>query len=301
MIIQWYPGHMTKALRMMEKEIAVVDCIIYVLDARAPFSCMNPKLHSVIGDKPIIYAINKIDMAEEKKVKEWAEYFSKKGNTVVILNSTLSGAAKKIESAIRTACQNKIEKYLAKNVTTTLRAMVVGVPNCGKSTLINNLCGKARTVTGNKAGVTKGKQWVRIASGIEIMDTPGTLWPAFDNDLVAKHLAYIGSIKEEVLDIPELSLDFIAEIIDMDPMILTKRYNFEVKEGMSNLEVLENICKSRGLLMKGGEYDYDKGAYALMTDFKKGKLGCITLEKVSDLKKLTVNHRANRKQTKEEK
>lgn len=212
----------------------------------------------------------------------------------------MSGAAKKIEVAIKTACQNKIEKYLAKNVTTTLRAMVVGVPNCGKSTLINNLCGKARTVTGNRAGVTKGKQWVRIASGIEIMDTPGTLWPAFDNDFIAKHLAYIGSIKEEVLDIPELSIDFIAEIREKDSAILSKRYNFEIEEDMSNLEILENICKSRGLLMKGGEYDYDKGAYALMTDFKKGKLGCITLEKVTDLKKLTVNHRASRKQTKEE-
>ncbi len=298
MIIQWFPGHMTKALRMMEKEIAVVDCIIYVLDSRAPFSCVNPKFQQLIGDKPIIYALNKVDMADEKKVKAWAEYFAGKGK-VVILNSTMSGAGKKIESAIREVTKAKVEKYLAKNINTTLRAMVLGVPNCGKSTLINNLCGKSRTVTGNKAGVTRGKQWVRIASGIEIMDTPGTLWPAFDNDFVAKHLAYIGSIKEEVLDIPDLSIDFIDEIRLMDASILEDRYHFEITEDMSNLEVLEAICKSRGLLMKGGDFDYDKGAYALITDFKKGKLGNITLETVSDIKKLTVNHRASRKQDKE--
>ena len=278
MIIQWFPGHMTKALRMMEKEIAIVDCVIYVLDARAPFSSLNPKLHTLIGEKPIIYALNKID----------------------ILNSTVSGATKKIESAIKTACKEKIEKYKAKNINTTLRAMVLGVPNCGKSTLINNLCGKARTVTGNKAGVTKGKQWVKIASGIEIMDTPGTLWPAFDNDYVAKHLAYIGSIKEEVLDIPELSIDFIAEIRDLDPNILTSRYKFEMTPDITNLEILEQIAKSRGLLLRGGEYDYDKAAFALLTDFKKGKLGNITLESVRDIKKLSVNHRAKRKEEKVE-
>lgn len=300
MIIQWFPGHMTKALRMMEKEIAIVDCVIYVLDARAPFSSLNPKLHTLIGEKPIIYALNKIDMADERRVKEWAEYFAKQGSQVIILNSTLSGATKKIESAIKTACKEKIEKYKAKNINTTLRAMVLGVPNCGKSTLINNLCGKARTVTGNKAGVTKGKQWVKIASGIEIMDTPGTLWPAFDNDYVAKHLAYIGSIKEEVLDIPELSIDFIAEIRDLDPNILTSRYKFEMTPDMTNLEILEQIAKSRGLLLRGGEYDYDKAAFALLTDFKKGKLGNITLESVRDIKKLSVNHRAKRKEEKVE-
>ena len=202
MIIQWFPGHMTKAFRLMEKEIKIVDCIIYVLDSRAPFSCVNPKFETLIGDKPIIYAFNKYDISDKKKVDEWINKFFKKDNTrCVTLDSTASGSGKKLESVIREVLSAKIEKFKAKNINTTLRAMVIGVQNCGKSTLINNLCGKSKTVTGNKPGVTKGKQWVKIASGIELLDMPGTLWPAFDNTKVAKHLAYIGSIKEDVLDI----------------------------------------------------------------------------------------------------
>jgi ribosome biogenesis GTPase A len=292
MIIQWFPGHMTKAFRLMEKEIKIVDCIIYVLDSRAPFSCVNPKFETLIGDKPIIYAFNKYDISDKKKVDEWINKFFKKDNTrCITLDSTASGSGKKLESVIREVLYAKIEKFKAKNINTTLRAMVIGVPNCGKSTLINNLCGKSKTVTGNKPGVTKGKQWVKIASGIELLDMPGTLWPSFDNTQVAKHLAYIGSIKEEVLDIPELAVDFIKDMRTLDKSILEDRFSINIDDEMTDLEVLEEICKSRKYLVKGGDVDYDRGCQAIISDFKQGKMGNITLEMYSDLRKLMKKDR----------
>ena len=293
MIIQWFPGHMTKALRMMEKEIKIVDVIIYVLDARAPYSCVNPKLNSIIGDKSIIYVLNKCDMADPTITKEWQIYFSNIGHTCIMLNSTESGTAKKVETAIRNALTTKIERLKSKGINFIMRAMVLGVPNSGKSTLINNLCGVSKAITGDRPGVTKGKQWVKIASGIEILDTPGTLWPAFDNNIVAHHLAYIGSIKEEVLDIPSLSLDFIEEMCSIDPSILTTRYNITIETDDEPVMILENICKSRGYLLKRNELDYDRGAFALINDFKSNRLGKISLEKVSDIKKLKVKDRLN--------
>lgn len=292
MIIQWFPGHMTKAFRLMEKEIKLVDAIIYVLDSRAPFSCVNPKFPSLIGDKPIIYVFSKVDMADRSKVDEWINGYFKKDNTrCIVLNSTASGSGKKVENAIIDVCKPKIDKMQAKGIKATLRAMVIGVPNCGKSTLINNLCGKAKTVTGNKPGVTKGKQWVRIASGIELLDMPGTLWPAFDNTQVAKNLAYIGSIREEVLDIPELALDFIGDMRQIDQVKLEERYNISISEEDSNLEVIERICESRKYLLRGGDYDYDRCCSSIISDFKKGLLGCITLEKFADIKKLMKKDR----------
>lgn len=288
MIIQWYPGHMTKAFRLMENEIKLVDVILYVLDSRAPFSCVNPKFESLIGDKPIIYIFNKLDMSDSAKVDKWIEYFAKDGKyKCLTLDSTASGSGKKIESTIRQVLKDKIERYKLKNINTTLRAMVIGVPNCGKSTLINNLCGKAKTVTGNKPGVTKGKQWVKIASGIELLDMPGTLWPSFDNNSVAKHLAYIGSIREEVLDIPELAMEFIKDMRAMDKTILENRYNISIEDEDENLEVLEKICQSRKFLVRGGDYDYDRGCSAIITDFKSGKMGRVTLESVEQIKILT--------------
>lgn len=291
MVIQWYPGHMSKALKMMEKEIKVVDAIIYVLDARAPFSCVNPKLNKIIGEKPIIYVLNKADMADDKKIIEWQKYFTTNKSICIILNSVLSGSGKKIENALNIACKLKIERNKNKGINTTLRAMVLGVPNSGKSTLINNLCGKSKTVTGNKAGVTRGKQWVRIASGIELLDTPGTLWPSFENNFVAQHLAYIGSIKEEVLDIPELAISFIKEMLEIDKSVIEKRYSIIISQSNTYLEILEKICLSRGYLLKGNELDFDRGSLALINDFKSGKLGKITLESTADIKKLIKKNR----------
>lgn len=292
MIIQWYPGHMTKAFRLMEKEIKLVDAIIYVLDSRAPFSCVNPKFPSLIGEKPIIYVFNKSDLADSVKVDAWINgYFRKQNTRCIVLNSTASGSGKKLENAIKDVCSEKIERFKQKGINPTLRAMVIGVPNSGKSTLINNLCGKAKTVTGNKPGVTKGKQWVKIASGIELLDMPGTLWPAFDNNAVARHLAYIGSIREEVLDIPELALEFIREMRGIDKSILETRYNITISDDATDLEVMEDICVARKYLLRGGDYDYDRCCSAIISEFKQGKLGKITLDDFKDLKLLMKKDR----------
>ena len=292
MIIQWFPGHMTKAFRLMEKEIKLVDAIIYVLDSRAPFSCVNPKFPSLIGDKPIIYVFNKSDLADVSKLDEWINgYFKRENTRCIVLDSTSSGSGKKVESAIKDVCKGKIDKFKAKGINPTLRAMVIGVPNSGKSTLINNLCGKAKTVTGNKPGVTRGKQWVKIASGIELLDMPGTLWPAFDNTHVARHLAYIGSIREEVLDIPELALDFIGDIRHIDKEILEKRFNITIDDNDTNLEVIESICQSRKYVVRGGDYDYERCCSAIISEFKQGKLGKITLDNFKELKMLMKKDR----------
>lgn len=291
MIIQWFPGHMNKALKMMENEIKIVDAVIYVLDSRAPFSCVNPKFATLIDGKPIIYVFNKCDMADEEKVKEWQKWFKKENTVCLSTNSTTSGNCKDIISAIKSLNKAKLEKYEKKGVKVILRAMVVGVPNSGKSTLVNNLVGKAKTMTGNKPGVTRAKQWVRINPYLEILDTPGTLWPAFDNNQVAHHLAYIGSISENVVDIPELSLDFIGDMRRLDENILEKRYLINIDDEMTNLEVLESICVAKKCILKGNDIDYDRGAYMLINDFKAGKLGNITLESVQDIKKLTLKDR----------
>ncbi len=286
MVIQWYPGHMTKALRLIEQEMKVVDIVIYVLDSRAPFSCVNPKFAKAIGNKPIIYVFNKSDLANPQRLEEWVKYFSK-DNFAIVMNSTQSGVGKKLESTIRLALAPKIEKYRERNMTPTMRAMVIGVPNCGKSTLINNLSGKSKTTTGDRPGVTKGKQWVKLSSGIELLDMPGVLWPAFDNHLVAKHLAYIGSIKEEVLDIPELAIELISELRMIDKTIIEKRFGLSDTSELSNLEILEELCKVRKFVVRGGDFDYDRASLTLVTEFKQGKLGKITIESVDDLDKLT--------------
>lgn len=276
----------------MEKEIKLVDAIIYVLDSRAPFSCVNPKFPSLIGNKPIIYVFNKADLSEKDKLDEWIKgYFKKENTRCIITNSTTSGTGKKVENAIIDVCKPKIEKFKAKGINATIRAMVIGVPNSGKSTLINNLCGKAKTVTGNKPGVTKGKQWVKISSGIELLDMPGTLWPAFDNTHVARHLAYIGSIREEVLDIPELALDFVGDLRNINKKIIEDRYNIKINEEDTNLEVLENICVARKYMLRGGEYDYDRCCSAVISEFKQGKLGNITLDNFKDIKLLMKKDR----------
>ena len=278
MVIQWFPGHMTKALRMMEEEIKLVDLVIYVLDSRAPFSCVNPSFTEIIGNKPIIYVLNKADLADEKLVKEWAKFFTKENTRSIILDSTLSGSGKQVVENMKLLLKDKLERNARKGIIMPLRAMVLGVPNSGKSTLINNLCNKGKTLTGNRPGVTKGKQWVKIADNIELLDTPGTLWPSFEDERIAMHLAYIGSIRDQVLDVEELALNLIKDVLEIKHNELGKRYNIKV-EVMEPIEIFENICKVRGFMLKGGEYDYERAAIAVLDDFRKARYGRITLDK----------------------
>lgn len=279
MKINWFPGHMTKALRTMEQEIKTIDFVIYVLDARAPKSSVNPKFQELIGNKPIIYILNKIDLADEKIIDEFKSYFTNKNSLCLALNCTQSGIISKIDAAAKTLCAPKIEKYKTKGLNAILRCMVLGVPNSGKSTLVNNLCGVGRAVTGNKPGVTKGKQWVRVTPTFEVLDTPGTLWPSFSEEWQGEDLALVGSIKDEVFDVGELALVLIEKLQKLYPNALSLRYNIQT-QNKTALEIYEDIASAKKFMLKGGEIDYERTAKMIVDDFRKTRLGKITLERI---------------------
>jgi len=278
MTIQWFPGHMTKTFRLIEQDIKVVDVIIYVLDSRAPYSTVNPKLSSMSQNKPIIYVLNKADLVEEQELNKWISHFTTDNTTAIALDSTTSNSTRVLVPIIRKLLEEKIEKAKAKNINKIIRTMVVGVPNTGKSTLVNNLCGKARTKTGNKPGVTRGKQWVTIDNGIEVLDMPGTLWPSFDDKTVAQHLAYLGSIKDDVLDIENLAFDFINEFKGGKNDIFEQRYGV-VTEDKETIEIFDEICLVKKCVLKGNEPDYERCARMIIDDFRKGRFGKIILDK----------------------
>ena len=281
MLIQWFPGHMTRALRMLEDEIKLADCVFYVLDCRAPFSCVNPKLNKVCGNKQIIYVLNKADMADEKTTLRWKDFFAKDGSSVIVLSSVKSNSGKVLISECLKIMEGRLQKYSAKGINKPVRAMVVGVPNCGKSTLINNLCGQARAMAGNRPGVTRGKQWVRVSQRLEVLDTPGTLWPSFENNTVALNLAFIGSIKDDVVDIFELCCELIAKLKKVAKGAIEQRYKIEKLEE-DNADVISQIAKKRGFLLSKGELDLDRTCVAILDDFRSGKFGRISLEQPND-------------------
>lgn len=276
--INWFPGHMAKALNQMTDEMKKVDMLIYVLDSRAPFSCLNPKFDALSVNKPVLYILNKADLADDEKTEKYKNLLKDKQNSFcIVLNSTLSGANKQIEPIMKNLCKEKIEKYKNKGIKINLRAMVVGVPNSGKSTLINNLCGQKKTITGDKAGVTRGKQWVLLKNGFEVLDTPGTLWPNLENQTVAHNLAIIGSIKNEVVDTNEIAMYLLNFLKTHYSQALKIKYNVSI-ENLSDLEILEEIAKRKHYLLKGNEIDYDRTCFSVVDDFRKGKLGKITLD-----------------------
>ena len=279
-MINWYPGHMAKAMREIEENLRIVDVVLYVLDARAPYSCINPNFENMLGRTPVIYALNKADLGESTRVKQWCEYFSVQNRRALTLNATASKNTAPVITAIKELCFNKIEKYREKGVRTSVKCIVLGVPNTGKSTVINNLCGSAKTITGNKAGVTRGKQWVRATNYLEVLDTPGTLYPKLEEQKIARRLAYIGSIKDEILDTFELACNLSEELNAIDSNIISSRYNVEKSSGE---ECMSRIARARGYLLRGGEPDTERAAVAIIDDFRKGRLGKITLDSVEEL------------------
>lgn len=272
---------MNKSLREMEEKIKLVDAVIYVLDARAPFSCINPAFGKIIADKPVIYILNKADTVCETDLLPWVEKLSAGNAKAVRMNSTASGASKIIADKLFLLCKDKIERKKARGINTVIRAMVIGVPNSGKSTLINNLCGKAKTVTGNRAGVTRAQQWVRISPYLEVLDTPGTLYPKLDDQKLALNLAFIGSIRDEVVDTYELALELIKKLFS-ESDALQKRYGIPLCGNAA--EDLSVIALKRGLLIKGGQPDGDRAAAAIIDDFRKGRMGKVMLEKAGEYK-----------------
>ena len=277
MHFQWYPGHMTKAKRMMQENMKLIDLVIELVDARVPVSSRNPDLDELGKNKARLILLNKSDLAEERMNDVWAAYFKEKGYSVVKLNAKKGGGIKSIQGVIQEACKEKIERDRKRGILNRpVRAMVVGLPNVGKSTFINALAGKACAKTGNKPGVTKGKQWIRLNKNVELLDTPGILWPKFEDQTVGLRLAWIGSIKDEILNTEELAAELTGFLVNSYPDVLKEKY--EIEESADGFENLRGIAESRHCLVKGNELDTEKAAKLLLDDFRNGRLGRITLE-----------------------
>ena len=277
MHFQWYPGHMTKAKRMMQEDIKLIDLVIELVDARIPMSSRNPDIDELGKNKARLILLNKSDLAEDKQNDAWATFFKEKGYSVVKVNSQKGGGIKSIHGVIQEACKEKIERDRKRGILNRpVRAMVVGIPNVGKSTFINALAGKACAKTGNKPGVTKGKQWIRLNKNVELLDTPGILWPKFEDQTVGLRLAFVGSIKDEILNTEELAAEMIQFMKKYYRGVLSEKY--AIIESDDPYQCLSDIAKSRHCLLRGNELDTAKAAKLLIDDFRSGKLGRITLE-----------------------
>lgn len=272
--IQWFPGHMKSALEMIKAELKICDIIIYMLDARCPQSCLNPKYDEFLLRKPVLFVLNKADLAPPQNIVRITDAF--RGTNILApnsirLNSTQSGTGQKVVAAINEVLKEKIETASEKGIAKTIRAIVIGVTNCGKSTFINNLAARGKTLTGDRPGVTRTKQWVPVGERLWLLDTPGTLWPKFNNPQVAKNLAYVGSIKDDILDIIAVAKDLILDLGRLNSDCIVKRFNAHTFEG---------ICEKRGYILKGGVLDEERAAKAILTEFRAGKLGRFNLDKL---------------------
>ena len=278
MHFQWYPGHMTKAKRMMQENIKLIDIVVELLDARIPLSSKNPDIDQLANNKFRLVILNKADLADEEGNRQWENYFKEKGFFVLRVNSQRGQGIKSVKGTIMEACKEKTERDRKRGILNRpIRAMVAGIPNVGKSTFINSFAGKACAKTGNKPGVTKGKQWIKINKDVELLDTPGILWPKFEDQTVGLRLAYIGSIKDEIIQVEELALNLISYLQERYPENLRDRYGLPEEE-MTSVEILEKIGEIRACKKQGNEVDLEKAAALLMEDFRSGKLGRITLE-----------------------
>ena len=277
MQFQWYPGHMTKAKRQMQEDIKLIDIVIELVDARIPLSSKNPDIDELAKNKYRLILLNKSDLADDAVTAKWEKYYSEKGFFVAKINARDGAGMKSINGIVQEACREKIERDRKRGIINRpIRAMIVGIPNVGKSTFINSYARKACTKVGNKPGVTKGKQWIRLGKNIELLDTPGILWPKFDDEAVGLRLAYIGSINDEILNVTDIAVELIKFLQANYCQTLTQRYNIESTG--DPVQVIAQIAEKRQCIKKGGELDYDKASALLMDDFRSGKLGRITLE-----------------------
>lgn len=279
MEIQWYPGHMTKARRMMQENKKLVDLIIELVDARAPLSSRNPDIDELGKGKARVILLNKADLASSRYNDEWAIWFQKKGLFAVKLDSRSRANMKEIQAAIQEACKEKTERDRKRGILNRpVRAMVVGIPNVGKSTFINSFAGRACAKTGNKPGVTKGAQWIRLNRQVELLDTPGILWPKFDDPQVGTRLAMLGSVNDHILNTEELAAELATFLRAYYPGALEERYGISISGELESEQILPLIARARGYRVKGAEDDCTRAASALLDDFRSGSLGRITLE-----------------------
>lgn len=278
-VINWYPGHMTKAVRQMKEDIKLIDLVIELLDARIPLSSRNPDIDDLGKNKARLVLLNKSDLADETDNNKWIQYFKDKGIIALKINSKNKQGIKEINNAVQIACKEKIERDKKRGIINRpVRAMVVGIPNVGKSTFINAYAGRAAAKTGNKPGVTKGKQWIKLNKNVELLDTPGILWPKFDNQTIGMHLAFIGSINDNILDVTELAYQLVKLLATTYPKVVVERYKIEGHE--DPLQVMYQVAEVRGCKLKGNQPDLEKTSKIIMDDFRAGKLGRITLDKL---------------------
>ncbi len=277
--IQWYPGHMTKTRRMMEKELPVMDAVVHLLDARVVKSSVNPDFEDLFKHKKRLFLLNKSDLACPEVTKKWVEYFKAQGHMALALTCSDPKTVKAVIPAIRTLLEEKIKRYEEKGMNKTLRLMITGIPNVGKSTLINLLAGRKVAAAQDRPGVTRAKQWVTLADRIDLLDTPGMLWPKFENQKTGMFLAFTGAINDDILDKTELALEFIRFMREAYPTALVERYKLGCElSDMEPLEIYELICRKRGFLISGGEFDYERAAAVILDEFRAGKLGKVSFE-----------------------
>jgi len=280
MNIQWFPGHMTKAQRMIEDNLKLVDAVCELLDARIPSSSRNPDIDRLAAGKPRLVILNRCDLADPAITAEWHAYFESRGMSILETDAKTGRGVNRFPQAVREVLKDKIAEYEAKGQgTRPLRVMLLGIPNVGKSTFINKAARRKAAVAGDKPGVTRGKQWISIDSGLELLDTPGILWPKFDSQEVGEMLALTNAIKADVLDKETLAANFMLRLRKMYPDALRERYKFEPDPEANGFELLEQAAKKRGFLVSRGEYDIERMANTLLSEYHDGKLGRISLEK----------------------
>ena len=278
MTIQWYPGHMTKTRRQIEADLKQVDAVCEIVDARIPVSSRNPDIDAICGDKPRIIILNRMDLADPAATKRWAEYFRQKGMAAVPTDCKSRKGIGDFQPAVRTVLKDKIERNAARGMNRPLRIMIVGIPNVGKSTLINQISGRKGAKAENRPGVNRGKQWVTVESSLLLLDTPGILWPKFEDPEVGLMLAYTGAVKEGVIDIEELACHLIRLLWERYPQALKDRYGIEAEADTPGYELLEKAGRKRGFLISGGEINTERMAKVLLDEYRSGKLGRFTLE-----------------------
>ena len=277
--IQWFPGHMAKTRRIMRENLSQVDIVLELVDARIPESARNPEIAALTAGKPVLTLLNKSSLADPAVTKAWATTFRARGENALAIDCVTGEGIGQIGTVIRQILADKVQRYAARGMSgRKLRAMVVGIPNVGKSTLLNRLCGGKKVKVEDRPGVTKGKQWVSVSSDIELLDMPGVLWPKFEDKDVGLSLAFTGAVKDDIMDMESLACEFITRLVSIDSGVLKQRYNVDISEDMTSYEILEAIGRRRGFLVSGGEINTERAAIILMDEFRSGKLGRISLE-----------------------
>ena len=283
MNIQWYPGHMTKTRRQIEADLKLVDAVCEIVDARIPISSRNPDIDAICGSKPRIIVLNRMDLADNEATKKWMQFFKSKGYAAVATDCKTKKGISSFQPAVRSVLKEKIERNAAKGMNKPLKVMIVGIPNVGKSTLINQISGRKGAKAENRPGVTRGKQWVNVDSSLLLLDTPGILWPKFEDPNVGMMLAYTGAVKEGVIDIEELAARLMELLHRYYPQTLKDRYKIDAEQGMPGYMLLEEAGRKRGYLLSKGEIHTERMAKVLLDEYRSGKLGHFTLEMPEDL------------------